>query len=269
MSTPSVPPALSRIADECRRRVEAMKLQVPGYELRARLRRQEPAGRLERALRRGRPADPLRLLCEIGPPAARDPRLPAMDAVAVARLFEQHGASALSLAPEPGQSPGDPAWVGAVRPAVRLPILVSEVVVDSYQLLTAAVHGADGVLLVTALLSGVQLQRLIGEARLLGLDPLVAARDAEEMATAVRAGATVLALHHRLISAGADPEASLALIGRVPPLVTAVFAGDFADPGVLARLRGTRCDAVLVGEALLGSADPVESLARFVAAARA
>jgi indole-3-glycerol phosphate synthase len=54
----------------------------------------------------------------------------------------------------------------------------------------------------------------------------------------------------------------------VPPLVTAVAESGIATPADLARLRATRCDAVLIGEAFMTSPDPAAALAGFVAAAR-
>lgn len=270
MASAPVPAELVRLADDRRRRVEEMKARVPGYELRTRIRRQEPAGRLERALRRGGAQAALRLLCEVkrsrpGPGPSRAD----LDPVALARLFAQGGAAGVSLVAEPEHLQGDLAWLDAVRPAVQLPILLTDLVVDSYQLIDAAVRGADGVLLVAGLLSGVQLQRLIGEARLLGLDGLVAVRGADELAAAVRAGATLVGLDHRgLPGLESDLETSLAVLAHVPPLVTAVIASDPPEPDVLRRIRETRCDAVLVGEAVTTSPDPAGTLARFVAAAR-
>ena len=54
--------------------------------------------------------------------------------------------------------------MNAVRPEVSLPLLPKDFVIDSYQLLDAATRGADGVLLLAALLSETEMQRLIGEA---------------------------------------------------------------------------------------------------------
>src|SRR5256885_324997 len=79
----------------------------------------------------------------------------------------------------------------------RLPLLLKDFVIDSYQIVDAAVRGADGVLLLASVLSDVQLQRLITEARLLGLDCLVEVHDADELTTSLRAGATLLGLNNR------------------------------------------------------------------------
>jgi indole-3-glycerol phosphate synthase len=243
---------------------------APAHVLRGRLRTLEPAGRLERALRRGGPDGPLRLLCEVKRASpSKGPLREDVDPVATARLYEAGGAAAVSLVTEPDHFRGDPAWVDAVRPAVRLPLLMKDFVVDPWQILDAAARGADAVLLLAALLSETELQRFISEARLLGLDALVEVHDAAELARAVRAGATLVGINNRdLRTFEVRLETALELVPRVPPLVTAVAESGLSRPADLARLRATRCDAVLIGEALMTSPDPASTLATLAAAAR-
>lgn len=260
---------LARIVDDRRRRIaEAQRLR-PGHALRAQLPPVRPAGRLERALRRGGAAGALRLVCEVKRASPSKGVLRAdVDPAAMAKLYADGGAAAISLVTEPDHFQGDPAWLDAVRPHVALPLLLKDFVVDSYQLLDAAVRGADAVLLLATVLSEVQLQRLIGEARLLGLDALVEVHDEDELHGAVRAGATILGINNRdLRSFEVHLETSLRLLPLVPPLVTAVAESGLSTPEDLHRLRETRCDAVLIGEALMTSADPAATLARLRAAA--
>ena len=145
---------LTRIADDRRRRVEQMKLETPPHLLRKRLGSGRAGGRLERALRRGGPSQPLKLICEVKRASPSKGVLnETLDAVSLARTFAAGGASAISLVTEPDHFQGELAWVEQVRPLVSLPILLKDFVMDSYQLLDAAVRGADGVLLLAALLS--------------------------------------------------------------------------------------------------------------------
>jgi indole-3-glycerol phosphate synthase len=58
------------------------------------------------------------------------------------------------------------------------------------------------------------------------------------------------------------------LLPRVPPLVTTVAESGLSTPQDLARVRATRCDAVLMGEVFMTSSDPGATLASLVAAAR-
>lgn len=267
---PELPDVLARIAADRRRRVAALRASAPPHVLRARLPRTEPAGRLERALRRGGPAHPLRLLCEVKHTSPSRGTLRAdVDPVAMARLYAAGGASAVSLVTEPDHFHGDLAWMDAVRPAVSLPLLLKDFVVDPYQILDAAARGADAVLLLASLLSETELQRFVTEARLLGLDALVEVRDEAELARSVRAGATLVGINNRdLHTFEVDLGVSLRLLPHVPRLVTAVAESGLSRPEDLARLRETRCDAVLMGEVFMTSADPAATLASLAAAAR-
>jgi indole-3-glycerol phosphate synthase len=266
----TAPDVLTRIADDRRRRVEQARALTPPHVLRSRLPATRPAGRLERALRRGGAAGPLRLLCEVKRASpSKGPLDPGVDPVATARLYEAGGAAAVSLVTEPDHFGGDPGWVDAVRPAVRLPLLMKDFVVDPWQILDAAARGADAVLLIAALLSETEIQRYVGEARLLGLDTLVEVHTGDELTRAVRAGATLVGVNNRdLHTFEVRLETSLELVPRIPPLVTAVAESGLSRPEDLARLRATRCDAVLIGEALMTSPDPAATLATLAAAAR-
>jgi indole-3-glycerol phosphate synthase len=261
---------LARIADDRRRRIEAMKLAAPAHTLRARLGAGRAAGRLERALRRGGPERALQLLCEVKRASPSKGILnAAIDPVALARVFAAGGAAAISLVTEPDHFQGELEWLDRVRPVVSLPILLKDFVLDSYQLLDAAVRGADGVLLLAAMLSETELQRLIGEAKRLGLDPLVEVHTSPELHAALRAGATLVGINHRnLHTFELDMGLSAQLLPMIPPLVTAVAESGISQPEELARLRGTRCDAVLMGEVFATSPDPAGTLAALAAAAR-
>lgn len=260
---------LNRIAADRRRRIEAAQLERPGHTLRARITDTRPNGRLERALRRGEQSGPLKLLCEVKRASpSRGMLREDVDPVAMAKLYEAGGAAGISLVTEPDHFLGDPAWVDAVRPVTLLPLLLKDFVLDSWQLLDAAVRGADAVLLLAALLSEIQLQRLVGEAKLLGLDPLVEVHEEAELHAAVRAGATLIGINNRsLRTFEVDLETSVRLLPLLPPHVTAVAESGLSRPEDLARLRSTRCDAVLMGEVFMTSSDPAATLRALRAAA--
>ncbi len=260
---------LARIANDRRRRVAAAMIQTPAHVLRAQL-APRPDGRLERALRRGSAANPIKLLCEVKRASPSKGTFKAdVDPVDMATLYEKGGAAAVSLVTEPDHFLGDPAWINATRPQVRLPILMKDFVIDSWQLLDAAARGADGILLIAALLPEAQLQRLVGEAKRLGLDPLTEVHDEVELLRALRAGATLIGINNRnLETFEVRPETAIELLPMVPPMVTAVAESGFANPADLASLQSTRCDAVLIGEAFMTSTDPAATLAAFQTAAR-
>jgi indole-3-glycerol phosphate synthase len=233
---------LGRIADDRRRRVAKMKLETPPHQLRARLGPARSNGRLERPLRRGDGAQPLKLLCEIKRASPSKGLLnERLDPVELARVYEAGGAAAISLVTEPDHFLGELEWVDRVRPVTSLPLLLSET----------------------------ELQRLVGEAKRLGLDPLVEVHSEVELHAALRAGATLVGINHRdLRTFELDMTLAERLLPLVPPMVTAVAESGLSKPADLARLRATRCDAVLMGEVFATSNDPAATLAGLAAAAR-
>jgi indole-3-glycerol phosphate synthase len=261
---------LARIADDRKRRVAEMKLQAPAHRLRARLGPGRANGRLERALRRGDASQPLKLLCEIKRASPSKGMLnESLDPVRLARTYVAGGAAAISLVTEPDHFLGDLEWMNRVRPVVALPLLLKDFVIDSYQLLDAAVRGADGVLLLATLLSETELQRLVGESKRLGLDPLVEVHSEVELHSALRSGATLVGINHRdLRTFELDMTLAERLLPLVPRMVTAVAESGLSTPEQITRLRGTRCDAVLMGEVFATSPDPAATLATLAAAAR-
>lgn len=264
------PDVLARIASVRRARIEALRAHRPAHLLRSRLGPLEPPGRLERALRRGGPGGPLRMLCEVKRASpSRGVLNETADPVEMARLYQAGGAAAISIVTEPDHFRGELEWIERVRPHVTLPILLKDFVVDPWQILDAAARGADAVLLLAALLSETELGRYLNEARLLGLDALVEVHDGEELARALRAGATIVGVNNRnLHTFEVDLGTSLELLPRLPVHVTAVAESGLSSAADLARLRTIRCDAVLMGEVFMTSADPAATLATLAAAAR-
>ena len=133
--TPPAIDLLTRIAGDRRRRIERLRAERPAHVLRADL-EIRPLGRLERALRRGNAAAPLRLLCEIKHSSpSRGVLRKDLDPVAMAELYQEGGASAISIVTEPDHFHGALEWFDAVRARVSLPLLLKDFVVDSWQIL--------------------------------------------------------------------------------------------------------------------------------------
>ena len=79
----------------------------------------------------------------------------------------------------------------------RAPVLRKDFIIDPYQLYEARAAGADGVLLIVAILSPDLLASLLEEARSLWMQCLVEVHDEAELATAVDAGAEIIGINNR------------------------------------------------------------------------
>lgn len=174
-----------------------------------------------------------------------------------ARAYESAGAAAISVLTEPTFFDGSLAHLAAVRQAVKLPLLRKDFIVSTYQLVEAAVAGADAVLLIVGALEQRLLQGLIIDALDLGLAALVEVHDVDEIERAVDAGARIIGINSRnLRTLSVDPSALDNAAAHIPRDVTAVAESGIRSRADLFRLSSLGYHAFLVGERLIAETDP-------------
>jgi indole-3-glycerol phosphate synthase len=188
-----------------------------------------------------------------------------LELVDVVSAYERGGAAALSVLTEEHSFAGRLEDLGAARAATALPILRKDFVVDGYQVTEAVARGADAILLIVAALDTAGLQRLYGEAVALGLDVLVEVHDLAELQVASQIGAAVIGVNNRdLTTLRVDTERTFELLEAMPSGTVTVSESGWRTRPELDRLDDAGVDAVLIGEALMRSAD-VEQACRELA----
>ena len=190
---------------------------------------------------------------------------PDGDVAAVARRYEQAGATAMSVLVDErfGGSWDD---LRAARAATRLPLLAKGFFREPGDLRTAAASGADAALLLLRDLDDAQARSLMQAAESFGLDTLVEAHDADEVDRAIALGASVIGVNARdLGTFRIDRSAQLELLARVPRdrLVVAESGIETRAQGAAAELAGA--NAILVGSTLMRAADPGAALEQLTA----
>src|SRR5881227_2254576 len=131
-------------------------------------------------------------------PSAGDLR-PDGDVVAVARAYEANGARAMSVLVD-DRFAGSWDDVRAARAATTLPLLAKGFFSTPEHLRTAREAGADAALLILRDLDDATCASLVREAGALGLDMLVEAHDADELARATKLDARLIGLNARDLS---------------------------------------------------------------------
>jgi indole-3-glycerol phosphate synthase len=178
-----------------------------------------------------------------------------------ARAYADAGAAAISVLTEPTFFDGHPQHLRDVRAAVEIPLLRKDFIVSEYQLLEAAVLGADAALLIVGALEQADLERLVRASEALGLASLVEVHDVTEMERAVDAGARIIGVNSRnLRTLAVDLGVLDAVAERLPGNITAVAESGIRSPEDLSRLRAAGYDAFLVGERLIAQLDPGAAL---------
>jgi indole-3-glycerol phosphate synthase len=186
---------------------------------------------------------------------------------ALARSFEQAGATALSVLTEEENFQGALAHMRDARAAVALPVLRKDFIVDPWQVWEARAANADSFLLIAAALDEPALADLLHLGRELGMEALVEVHTAEELERVLAAGGRIIGVNNRnLHTLDVRVETSLDLIELIPEDCIAVSESGLRSAEDLRKLRAAGFDAFLIGESLMREAEPGTALGRLMAA---
>jgi indole-3-glycerol phosphate synthase len=178
------------------------------------------------------------------------------DPVAIARIYEQNGASCISVLTDAPYFQGRLEYLRAVRQAVGVPVLRKDFLLDDYQIAEARCAGADAVLLIAEILDDASLRQLLSETRRLGMQALVELYDAENLQRVLDAGARLVGVNNRdLRSFVTRLEHTLDLAPHLPAECCLVSESGIRTHEDIKRLKAAGVRAVLVGEALMSAPD--------------
>lgn len=213
------------------------------------------------------PAERVKIIAEVKRASPSRGDLAAIpDPALQARLYEQGGASAISVLTEGRRFKGSLADLEAVEAAVGLPVLRKDFIANEYQVLEARASGADLVLLIVAALDQPTLERLHTLTLDLGMTPLVETHSPDEVDRAAEIGARLVGVNARDLSTfELDKDLFGRLADRIPAGAVKIAESAVLVPADVAHYRAAGADVVLVGEALVTN-DPVATLAAFLAA---
>ncbi len=185
-----------------------------------------------------------------------------LDPAAVARDYENGGATCVSVLTDADFFAGSPEDLVAARDACGLPVLRKDFTVSDLDLCDARLMGADAVLLIVAALNDEELGELHTLARELGMDALVEVHDEEELERAMQVGAELVGVNQRdLHSFEVDTDRARRIAAHIPAEVIAVAESGIGGPGDAKRLADVGYQAVLVGESLLRASDRKSAVA--------
>ncbi len=183
------------------------------------------------------------------------------DPTRIARSYEAGGAAALSVLTDGPFFQGSLADLQAARAAVSLPVLRKDFTIAPAQILEAAAHGADAILLIAAILTTAEMRSFREIAAGLKLSALVEVHDRAELDRAIDSGAEIIGVNNRNLSTfELSLDVSLSLAEFMPKGAVLVSESGIHNAADIARLRGAGYQAFLVGEHLMKSGDPAGAL---------
>jgi indole-3-glycerol phosphate synthase len=182
------------------------------------------------------------------------------DAATQARLYEQGGATCLSVLTDAAFFGGNLEDLAAVRAATPLPILRKDFMLTTYQIYESRVYGADCVLLILAALSDEEAQSLHDLALSLGMDVLLEVHNAEELTRALKLSSPLIGINNRnLTTLEIDLKTGLSLRPWPKDRLMVAESG-FYERGDLLPYQEAGCYTFLIGTALMRAENPGQAL---------
>jgi indole-3-glycerol phosphate synthase len=188
------------------------------------------------------------------------------DPARLALAYQRGGAAAVSVLTDEAFFQGSLADLEAARAAAALPVLRKDFTIAAGQVVEAAAHGADAILLIAAILSEREMRDFREAAARFSMAALVEVHNRRELEIAVAAGSDLIGVNNRnLATFEVTLETSVQLAEFMPAGTLRVSESGIHDGRDIARLRAAGYQAFLVGEHLMKAEDPAEALARLVA----
>ena len=180
----------------------------------------------------------------------------------LAKSYADGGASALSVLTDREFFGGSPQDLQEARAAAPdLPVIRKDFTVCEADVADARLMGADAVLLIVAALDDAELSAFHQLAGELHLDALVETHDEAEVERALNAGATLIGVNQRdLVTFQVDTDRAVRVAKAIPDTVVKVAESGVKTGQDSQRLKQAGYDAVLVGETLVTSPDPHQTL---------
>ena len=189
------------------------------------------------------------------------------DPARIAHAYQLGGAAAVSVLTDTPYFQGKLVDLEAARAAIQLPALRKDFTIAPSQIVEAAAHSADAILLIAAILTERELRDFRELAARYHMAALVEVHNRAELEAAIASGADLIGVNNRdLTTFEVTLETSLRLAEHMPSGALLVSESGIHDARDIATLRAAGFHAFLVGEHLMKSGDPSSALRKLVAA---
>lgn len=188
-----------------------------------------------------------------------------LDPTEIARTYERGGASCLSVLTDVDHFGGSIDDLQTARAACALPVIRKDFTVSELDVVDTRLMGADCVLLIAAALDRSQLVAFHQLATEIGLDVLVEIHDEGELEVALAAEATLIGVNQRdLVTFKVDHDRAARMGGAIPDHAVRVAESGVRGGDDARSLEAAGYQAVLVGESLVTSESPIDTIAELI-----
>jgi indole-3-glycerol phosphate synthase len=140
--------------------------------------------------------------------------------------------------------------------AEPMPLLRKDFITDPYQVFEARAYGADGILLIVAILTTEKLSELLQLSHQLGMMSLIEVHTERELDIAIRSNAKIIGINNRdLNTFKVDLQTTARLRPLIPPDRIVVSESGIRSRQDMNNLKEWGINAALIGEALMTAPD--------------
>lgn len=185
------------------------------------------------------------------------------DYLGLARTYQEHGASALSVLTDKDFFQGDLQYLKAIKQALPIPALNKEFMVGDIQFYEARAYGADAILLIVAALERRQLMDFHALATELGMDSLFETHHERELDTVLEwvPTARMIGINNRdLRTFTTDLNVTFRLAKRIPSDKLIISESGIHKRDDVVKLVEAGVHAMLIGESLIRAENTAEKV---------
>jgi len=246
---------LDTIVARKKERLTSARVRTPLGDLKRRVRDLGRTRDFVAAVKRGQ--GPIKLIAEIKKASPSKGLIRSdFDHRAIAGLYEQEAADAISVLTEEDFFQGRLEFLAEVRQVTTKPLLRKDFIFDEYQVYEARAAYADALLLMASVLGKNHAAELLHLAGELGLSVLFEIHDREELDVALGIGAPVIGINNRnLKTLQIDIETTFRLKGQIPNDKVVISESGIRTREDVLRIESAGLDAMLIGTSLMESPD--------------
>lgn len=178
------------------------------------------------------------------------------DVATIAKIYEQHGASCLSVLTDIHFFQGYPYYLALAKAHSSLPVLRKDFIIDSYQIHESRALGADCILLIVAMLDDKQLYDYCQLAQELKMAVLVESHTLEEFHRSLQLPTPLMGVNNRSLHTFiTNIETSLALADHLPSDKILITESGINSRNDIELMQKHGINTFLIGESLMRAED--------------